>query len=110
MFDLYHAFAGFYWRIIRVNGDGSLRIMYDGTQAYANGVSSSNRFIGNSSYNSKYDDNKYVGWMYGPAGVFIVSYFPEPAATISSAVIKPTGYVNAPFPLFVSFTVNASFF
>ena len=28
-------FAGFYWRIIRVNGDGSLRIIYDGTQAYA---------------------------------------------------------------------------
>ncbi len=64
----YVKFAGFYWRIIRVNGDGSLRIMYDGTQAYANGVSSSNRFIGKSSFNSNYDDNKSVGWMYGPAG------------------------------------------
>ena len=39
-----------------------------------------------------------------------VLYFPDPAATISSAVISPTGYVNAPFPLLVSFTVNASFF
>ena len=34
----YVKFAEFYWRIIRVNGDGSLRIMYDGTQAYANGT------------------------------------------------------------------------
>ncbi len=65
----YVKFAGFYWRIIRVNGDGSLRIMYDGTQAYANGANSSNRFIKTGqAYNSSYYDNKYVGWMYGPAG------------------------------------------
>ena len=63
----YVKFAGFYWRIIRINGDGSLRIMYDGTQAHANGANSSNRFIKtNQTYNTNYNDNKYVGWMYGP--------------------------------------------
>jgi len=64
----YVKFAGFYWRIIRVNGDGSLRIMYDGTQAYANGANNAERFIKTGqAYNSNYNDNKYVGWMYGPA-------------------------------------------
>ena len=65
----YVKFAGFYWRIIRVNGDGSLRIIYDGTQAYANGTSNTGRFIKTGqAYNTNYNDAKYVGWMYGPAG------------------------------------------
>ena len=65
----YVKFAGFYWRIIRINGDGSLRVIYDGTQAHANGTDSSNRFIKTGqAYNSNSNDNKYVGWMYGPAG------------------------------------------
>ena len=34
----YVKFAGFYWRIVRINGDGSLRIIYDGTEAHANGT------------------------------------------------------------------------
>ena len=65
----YVKFAGFYWRIVRINGDGSLRIIYDGTQAYANGSDSSNRFIKTGqAYNSNNNDNKYIGWMYGPVG------------------------------------------
>ncbi len=65
----YVKFAGFYWRIIRTNGDGSLRIIYDGEQAHANGTSNVDRFIKTGQvYNTNYNDNKYVGWMYGPAG------------------------------------------
>ncbi len=65
----YVKFAGFYWRIIRVNGDGSLRIIYDGTQAHANETNNADRFIKTGqAYNTNYNDNKYVGWMYGPAG------------------------------------------
>ena len=65
----YVKFAGFYWRIIRINGDGSLRIMYDGTQAHTNGADSSDRFVKKEqTYNQNSNDNKYVGWMYGPAG------------------------------------------
>ena len=65
----YVKFAGFYWRIIRVNGDGSLRIIYDGTQAYTTGTSNPGRFIKvDQAYNTNFNDNKYVGWMYGPAG------------------------------------------
>ncbi len=62
----YVKFAGFYWRIIRINGDGSLRIIYDGTQGYANGVSNTERLASTGkAFNAKYDDAKYVGWMFG---------------------------------------------
>ena len=65
----YVKFAGFYWRIIRINGDGSLRIIYDGEQAYENGVNDIGRFTSTSqSFNSNHTDAKYIGWMFGPAG------------------------------------------
>ncbi len=64
----YVKFAGFYWRIIRVNGDGTLRIIYDGTEAHSNEDTSNDRVISNSAYNIGNSDAKYVGYMYGPAG------------------------------------------
>ena len=77
----YVQFAGFYWRIIRVNGDGSLRIIYDGTQAYANGANETGRFISTGQkYNNNYNDVKYVGWMYGPNGT-VASSSKEEAQT-----------------------------
>ena len=57
-----------YWRIIRINGDGSVRVIYDGTSAHANGESSSDRQIGTSVFNNSYNDNAYVGYMYGQTG------------------------------------------
>ena len=54
-----------YWRIIRVNGDGTLRLIYDGTSGHANGESSSNRQVTTRSFNSWYTDNAYEGYMYG---------------------------------------------
>ena len=61
----YVKFADKYWRIIRINGDGTVRVIYDGTSAHANGESSTDRQIGTSAFNSNYDDNMYVGYMYG---------------------------------------------
>jgi len=58
-----------YWRIIRINGDGTVRIIYDGTQAWENGVSSENRQIGTSVFNTSANDNAYVGYMFGQIGV-----------------------------------------
>ena len=64
----YVQFAGYYWRIIRINGDGSIRIIYDGTSAHANVASSSDRQTGTSAYNSSYTASYYVGYTY-QAGV-----------------------------------------
>ena len=61
----YVLFAGKYWRIIRYNGDGTVRVIYDGTVAHANGESSEDRGIGTSEFNDKRYDNAYVGYMYG---------------------------------------------
>ncbi len=62
----YVNFAGFWWRIIRINGDGTIRIIYDGKRAYENGYSSTNRLIRESvEFNSQNNDNAYVGWMFG---------------------------------------------
>jgi len=52
-----------YWRIIRVNGDDSVRLIYDGTNLSANG-SQHLASIGVSAYNDKTDQAKYVGYTY----------------------------------------------
>ena len=57
-------FAGFYWKIIRMNGDGSIRMIYNGTISNATGNQTS---INNTTYqyNSYYSDPTYFGYMYG---------------------------------------------
>ena len=67
----YVKFANKYWRIIRINGDGTIRMIYAGTSAHANGYddsSANDMSIGTSMFNSSYNDNTYVGYMYGTAG------------------------------------------
>ena len=54
-------FAGFYWRIIRINGDGTIRMIYQGTSANATGTGTR---IETSAFNSSYSRNEYVGYMY----------------------------------------------
>ena len=64
----YVKFAGFFWRIIRINGDGSIRMIYAGTSAHANGESETDSYISQTAYNSSYNDNTYVGYMIGSTG------------------------------------------
>ena len=64
----YVKFANFYWRIIRINGDGSIRMIYDGTSAHANGESETDSYISRTAYNSSSNDNTYVGYMTGSTG------------------------------------------
>ena len=64
-------FAGFQWKIVRINGDGSIRIIYNGTEAQftssANTMNTNgdNTRVGTSVFNLVNTDNKYVGYMYG---------------------------------------------
>ena len=57
----YVSFAGFMWRIIRRNGDGSIRLIYSGKNTSDTGTAVT---IGNSQYNDKYWDPAYVGYKY----------------------------------------------
>ena len=56
-------FGNFYWRIIRTNSDGSIRLLYHGTSTAA-----TNAYIGTSEFNEKLNDSMYVGYMYGTSG------------------------------------------
>ena len=69
----YVKFADKYWRIVRINGDGTVRVIYDGTSAHANGEASADRQIGKSAFNSSYMDNAYVGYMYGNSDAVVES-------------------------------------
>ena len=54
--DNYVSFANKTWRIVRINGDGSVRIVLD-------------EVVGNENFNYYgYDDNAHVGYMYGMTG------------------------------------------
>ena len=54
-----------YYRIIRVNGDGTLRIIYDGTSPHENGEANNNREVGINKFSPYSTDNGYVGYMHG---------------------------------------------
>ena len=55
-------FAGYYWRIVRINGDGSIRIIYNGTNTKTTG--SSTMISSSQAFNSSYNRSEYVGYMY----------------------------------------------
>ena len=59
-------FANFCWRIVRTTETGGVKLIYDGVPS--NGQcnnTGSNSTIGNSKFNESYNDEKYVGYMYG---------------------------------------------
>ena len=53
-----------YWRIIRTNYDGSIRLLYSGTSPDI-----TSGYIGTSAFNTKDNDPMYVGYMYGTSGL-----------------------------------------
>ena len=85
--ELARAGKDMYWRIVRINGDGTVRVIYDGTSAHTNGESSMDRQIGVSAFNglwkknnaqeatnsSIYQDNAGVGYMYGNRDAIVES-------------------------------------
>lgn len=77
-------FAGYYWQIVRINGDGSIRLIYNGSTKNATGVKQS---INNRTYqfNSKYNATAYVGYMYGDPDA---DTFDEVHANTNSSSIK----------------------
>ena len=56
-------FANFYWRIIRTNHDGSVRLLYAGTSP-----DTEKAYIGKSAFNTTNNDPMYVGYKYGTTG------------------------------------------
>ena len=99
--------APMYWRIIRINGDGTVRVIYDGISAHANGKSSTDRQIGTSEFNLYwkkdnvqestnsyiYYDNAGVGYMYGNRDGIVEPSTQYPTYSTSSYINTSTYYI-----------------
>ena len=60
----YVNFAGFTWRIVRINGDGSIRlILNDGLRDSGDKLRYNDTF-----FNTEFNDNAYIGYMHGVSG------------------------------------------
>ena len=103
----YVEFANKCWRIVRVGGDGSVKLILhnDNTAKAANPCASANnstsaafaRFSGTtytSAFNSSYNDNAYVGFKYGTVGAS--DYASAHANTNKSTILTnlETWYTN----------------
>ncbi len=77
-------FANIYWQIIRINGDGSIRLMYNGTEKNATGLKQS---INNKTYqfSTKNNNSAYIGYMYGDVNS---TNFDEIHTNVNSSDIK----------------------
>ena len=59
--DNWVKWAGFYWRIIRINGNGSIRMIYQGTSPNTTGT---NTQLQTSTFNDDNNRSEYVGLKY----------------------------------------------
>lgn len=66
----YVLFAGFYWRIVRINGDNSIKLIYQGKTANASGANSG---IGTSKFNTIGGVSTSVTFYYSLAGLSSIS-------------------------------------
>ena len=95
----YVQFANKCWRIVRVNGDGSIKLVLhnDNTSSSSSPCAASNnsttaafaRYSGstyNTAFNSSYNDNAYIGFMYGATGAS--DYASTHANTNKSDILK----------------------
>ena len=57
------AIKDIYWRIIRTNADGSIKLLYAGTS-----LDTTTGYIGASKFNTAKNDPMYVGYKYGTSG------------------------------------------
>ena len=65
------SFGGFYWRVLRINGDGSIRLIYSGTKDNHTGTGTN---IKKSQFNNRFLGSTYVGYMYNDNDLEYASY------------------------------------
>ncbi len=77
--DNYVSFANKLWRIVRINGDGSIRLVLDDVAKDSSGS------VIETEFNPNFDDNAYVGYMYGTTGS---TTYDETHRNINDSTIK----------------------
>ena len=76
-----------YWRIIRTNSDGGVRLLYHGTS-----TTTTDAYIGISAFNTTYNNPMYVGYMYGTSGSLVNNRTNATNSTIKGVI--DTWYKN----------------
>ena len=76
-----------YWRIIRTNSDGGVRLLYHGTSTTA-----TDAYIGTSKFNTTYNNPMYVGYMYGTSNATAIDRSNTNNSTIKGVI--DTWYKN----------------
>ena len=98
--DNWVKFANFYWRIIRINGDGSIRMIYQGTSANTTGTGTQ---LQTNAFNSSYNRSEYVGYMYtsgqqhgnttnSPIKTIIDNWYSSNLASYADKISKEAGF------------------
>ena len=70
-----------YWRIIRTNSDGGVRLLYHGTS-----TTTTDAYIGISAFNTTYNNPMYVGYMYGTSGSLVNNRTNATNSTIKATI------------------------
>ncbi|MDD4594964.1 MAG: hypothetical protein PHY33_07615 [Methanobacteriaceae archaeon] len=86
-------FGGFQWKIVRINGDGSLRLIYNGT--CPNNICTINTTgtatqIGTYAYNTSSNDNKYIGYMFSPSSTTASTSRAQAVTNVTNGNMKTT--------------------
>ena len=99
--DNWVQFGGYYWRIIRTNSDGSVRLLYHGTS-----VAATDAVINTSTaFNTTYNNPMYVGYMYGTSGSLVNNRTNTNNSTIKGVI--DTWYVKNLDPYTKSLSTTA---
>jgi len=117
--DNWIKFAGLYWRIIRINGDGTIRMIYSGTDATGTLMQLSNTSAFNSNAPAYQADNMYVGYMYTSGNVHglgtsstikgvLDTWYKNNLSSYSSHIDTNAGFCGDRQPSTSSTTINGS--
>ena len=112
----YVKFANKFWRIVRINGDGTIRLIYQGTSATSTGTDAQ---IGTSAFNSSYNNNMYVGFRYTSGQVHgtgtestilrtLNTWYTNNLASYASKIDNNAGFCNDREPSTSNSTSNGS--
>ncbi len=104
--DNWVEFGGYYWRIIRINGDGTIRMIYQGRTEDESGnklkpkANGEETQIGSVKFNDQHKNNRFVGYWYGDNGELRGLKYPSTIYTElntwfeNSNIKKGTNYFN----------------
>ena len=80
----YVKFANKCWRIVRINGDGTIRLIYDGSTCHANGTNTTDSIaVADQQYDINRENSSAAGWTYT-----LGSQRPSNNATATSSTAK----------------------